>query len=207
MKKVNLLIGALLCVSFSYTQNPVDKEDKTNPIVFIETIFGYAGGNAHGPTLGAEINYQLQKNLFSLRYIYQTRFNFDFAILGLVGLPIITNDLNINELSALYGYRNVTDGHSWSFSGGLSTNFVSYKTRTDVMITRDFEVYMGFPFEINIKWFKKEKKRFRAYYGLIPIGKPTSFGRSVGFKFYGNIGKMSYVGLGLNYGFGWHKRY
>jgi len=60
---------------------------------------------------------------------------------------------------------------------------------------------------VNVKWFKKEKKRFRAYYGLIPIGKPTSFGRSFGFKLYGNIGKLSYVGIGINYGFGWHKRY
>ena len=207
MKIKLLLICTLCCALFGYAQDTPNVEDNSNPILFLESIFGYAGGSAHGPTIGAELNYQQRKNVFSLRYIYQTRFNFDFAILGLVGFPIITNDLNINEISALYGYRTIKDGHSWSFSGGVSANIATYKTKNDGVISKDYETFAGFPFEINIKWFKKEKKRFRAYYGLIPIGKPTSFGRSLGFKFYGNIGKVSYVGVGLNYGFGWHKVY
>lgn len=207
MKNKLLLICVLCCTSVGYTQDSIQKSEKPNPVLFIESIVGYAGGSAHGPTIGAELNYQQRKNLFSLRYIYQMRFNFDFAVLGFVAFPIVTKDLNINEISALYGYRTIKDGHSWSFSGGVSTNIASYKYKNDGVTSKDYETFLGFPFEINIKWFKKEKKRFRAYYGLIPIGKPTSFGRSVGFKFYGNIGKVSYVGFGLNYGFGWHKSY
>ena len=60
----------------------------------------------------------------------------------------------------------------------------------------------------KVKWFKAEKSRFRAYYGLIPIGKrKISFGRSVGFKLTANIAKNNYVGLTFTYGFGWHKKY
>ena len=201
------LACAVICATLVFSQESDVENQKSNPIFYAEAIMGYAGGSAHGPTIGVEFNYQIKKNLLSLRYIYQTKYNFDYGVVGFLAFPIITKDLNLNELSVLYGGRTVNDGHSWSFSGGLSSNFAIYKVRGDVNNHKNSEFFLGFPFEINIKWFKKKKKRFRAYYGLIPVGKPTSFGRSLGFKLYGNIGKVSYVGLGFNYGFGWHKTY
>jgi hypothetical protein len=62
------------------------------------------------------------------------------------------------------------------------------------------------PIELNFKWFKSKKKRYRIY-GIIPVGEPTSFGRNFGFKLVGNISKNSFVGLGIVYGFGIHKKY
>ena len=129
------------------------------------------------------------------------------ALLSLTGIPFLVENLNSNEISLLYGKRFIKDGHSWSFSGGVSANYALYKRRVDGVNQRASEAFVGFPLEINIKWFKKKKKRFRAWYGIVPIGKPTAFGRSLGFKLYGNLGKLSYIGIGLNYGFGWHKKY
>jgi hypothetical protein len=58
-----------------------------------------------------------------------------------------------------------------------------------------------------MSFFKTKKERFRIFYGLIPVGEPTSFGRAFGFRLYANIAKNSYVGLGLTFGLGWHKIY
>lgn len=67
---------------------------------------------------------------------------------------------------------------------------------------------IGFPFEVNIKWFKNVKRRYRAYYWLIPLGhKKVAFGRSFGFKLVGNISKTNYFGLAFNFGLGTHKKY
>ena len=189
----------LVCVLTTFFLNAQDstKVKKTNPIVFAEVVLGSAVGNAHGSTWGFTANYQNKKELYTLRFINQTKLNFEGFFLI---IPIYNSELNIYELSSMYGRRKIIDNKSLSYSVGLSYNFVDIKNVANTN-------YFGVPFEMNIKWFKKKKKRFRSYFGLIPIGKPSSFGRSLGFKLYGNIGKFSYVGLGLNYGFGFHKLY
>lgn len=66
--------------------------------------------------------------------------------------------------------------------------------------------YVGVPFEVAINWFKPEKRRVKIY-GLIPVGPATALGGSIGFKFFGNVSQNSYAGLGLTYGFGYHRKY
>lgn len=206
---LTVVFSILLFVTSAYSQQEKDSLNvgKDNPIVFAEVIMGIAGGSASGPTVGMTANYQEAKSLYTFRYIYQYELKSAYAAFSFVGFPFFINKRHVNEFSLLYGRRTIKDGRSYSFSGGISFNSVIYNKSQNNAAYLDDTTFVGFPFEVNIKWFKKEKKRFRAYYGLIPIGKPTSFGRSLGFKLYGNFGKLSYVGIGINYGFGWHKRY
>lgn len=192
---------------FSQDGNQTNSTEKNTPILFAEMIIGWAGGSASGPTIGTTVNYQKEKHLFSVRYINQIDFSFDVVPIGFVPFPVLSEELRLNEFSALYGRRNYKEGRSFSYSAGISFNHASYRAFEGNIDFKQNETFFGFPFELNLKWFKAKRKRFRAYYGIIPIGKPTSFGRSVGFKFYGNIGKFTYVGVGINYGFGWHKKY
>jgi len=207
MKRYLLGFLLLFSLSLSFSQERDTIPKQSNPILYSELIMGYAVGNGKGFTIGGTANYQIKNDLFTLRYLHQTVIGVDTAVLGFTVLPLLTNELKIHEVSILYGKRYIKNGHSFSFSGGLSTNYDVYEIKNNTIKTKTSSQFIGFPFELNIKWFKNEKKRFRAYYGLIPIGKSTSFGRSFGFKLYGNIGRLSYVGLGINYGFGWHKKY
>ncbi|SEP79895.1 hypothetical protein SAMN05421824_0347 [Hyunsoonleella jejuensis] len=191
---------------FSQQQTDSTKQD-VNPISYIEGMFGYAGGSSHGVTLGAQINFQKDKSLYTFRYHNQTRVNYDTAVIGFVAIPYFYSDLKIDEYAFLFGRRFIDKNKSYSFSLGLSSNSQSLKSTLNDEINWTTSNYIGVPFELNIKWFKRKKKRFRAYYGLIPIGKETSFGRSFGFKLYGNIGSISYIGLGITFGYGWHKIY
>lgn len=208
MKRNLSLLVVYFYVSMIYSQTKQDSASvKQNPIVFSELILGLASGSASGFTIGGTLNYQNKKNVYTFRYIEQTDNDIELAVLGFVAFPFITTKSTVHEFSILYGRRFVNDGESFSFSLGISNNTINFRGQSDDGLSVVKDNFFGVPFEVNIKWFKKDKKRFRAYYGIIPIGKPTSFGRSVGFKLYGNIGKISYVGLGINYGFGWHKKY
>ena len=208
MKLILLGIIYLSNLSFCYSQKERDTiPTETNPIIYAELFTGLAGGKGIGFIFGGELNYQDNNDLFTLKYGYQSFANFGAASFGFIGFPTIKPTLKNHEIAILYGQRFIKNGHSWSFSGGISTNYSNVNQIDNDMPTIESRQYFGFPFEVNIKWFKNTKKRFRAYYGIIPIGKPTAFGRSVGFKLYANIGKYSYAGIGINYGFGWHKKY
>lgn len=180
-------------------------QDKTNPIVYSEMFGGYSLGSSEGWTGGLNINYQTKNNLITGRYLGLTKLKHigDFFI-----FPAYVTVESINEFAVLYGKRFVHKGHSLSYSAGIAYIDREFMINHDYNnIVYDNQQSVGFPFEINIKWFKSKKERFRVMYGLIPIGKPTSFGRSIGFKFYGDISKTTFVGLGLTYGLGWHKNY
>ncbi|WP_452219027.1 hypothetical protein [Lacinutrix undariae] len=124
-----------------------------------------------------------------------------------VVIPTFQSKINVDEFSLLYGKRFIKDTYSFSASVGVSLNELVYNSLDNNMNTSTKEQYIGFPFEVNIRLFKRKKERIRVLYGLIPIGKPTSFGRSIGLKLYGNIGRVNYVGLGVNTSLGWHKKY
>lgn len=208
MNKCCITLLTSFVVLSCFSQQRIDSvKQKTNPILYIEGLFGYAGGSVHGVTLGAQANFQKNKNLYTFRYQNQTRVNFDAAVLGFVAIPYFYSDIKIDEYSFLYGRRFIDENKSYSFSIGVSTNVQNLKSTFNDEINWTKSNYIGVPFELNIKWFKRKKKRFRAYYGIIPIGKETSFGRSIGFKLYGNIGDLSYIGLGTTIGYGWHKKY
>tara|TARA_R110000850_G_scaffold147130_1_gene269307 strand:- start:19650 stop:20270 length:621 start_codon:yes stop_codon:yes gene_type:complete len=187
-----------------------EKEETGPPIIFAEILFGGAGKiNGNGGLLyGGELNYQYKKNLFSIRYIENSQLESDVLFLSPVTpFPVLKEKNNNKELSVLYGKRWIYEGSSLSVSGGISRNtYSSNLTDENNQRYKITDTYVGFPLEVNFKWFKSKKKRYRLY-GLIPVGQPTSFGRNFGFKLVGNISKNSFVGLGLVYGFGIHKNY
>jgi len=205
MKKLVLLFFVCL-QAFGQEITEIDSVSKNNPILFSEAYFGGGGSDSGGLLiLGLNLNYQFNKaDLLTARYS------------GLAGgrnyyhlfFPFFVRGESREEFAFLYGKRWVDDNFSWSVSTGVSYTYREYHQKNEGYVEKLNEDYYGVPFEFSIKWFKGEKSRFRAYYGLIPIGKKkVSFGRSVGFKLIGNISKNNYAGVAFTYGFGWHKNY
>ncbi|MCG1035166.1 hypothetical protein [Polaribacter sargassicola] len=201
--KRNILIFTLLFLLFSSALAQTEKDsiiNKTNPILFADISLGYANGALKGVMTGASINYEKNKNLFTFRItsvidLRKVKFFLFFPVFGTIK--------SIDEFSFLYGRRFVNDDFSYHFSVGISHN--TYKLKIDSEETIDY--FVGFPLEIGFSWFKPKKEKFRVLYGLIPVGKPTSFGRSFGVKLYANVAEKTYIGIGLNFGIGWHKKY
>jgi hypothetical protein len=189
--------------------------EKSNPIIFGEYLSGVGKGNSAGIYVGGSLNYQHQKHLFTLRYILFEGFENskvkDRDLSYLFIFPAYPNVEKINDYSVLYGNRYINGGLSYSWSAGLGIvnhQQKHYIEELDKYSGWENQTNIGVPIELSIKWFKSEKKRFRAPCGLIPITRnKVAFGRSIGFKFIGNISKNSYFGLGISYGFGTHKDY
>lgn len=131
------------------------------------------------------------------------------AMIGpVIGLPVFRRNEQIGDFGLLYGKRWISGGLSLSASAGVS--YVRYEhleyAGEDYYLKK--QNLIGMPFELNFKFFKKEKRRLRLYCGIIPVTKQkVAFGRSIGFKLTGNISKANYIGFGISYGFGCHKKY
>jgi hypothetical protein len=185
--------------SSAIAQEKLDSiKPKQNPIVFGDFFIGYSNSGKTAATIGLNINYQSKNDLFTFRTSETTSID---RIDWLYIFPVSIVRNTTTEYALLYGKRYIEDGLSYHFSGGISYN-INEDVNYDIK-TRDN--FVGFPLEIGMNFFKSKKEKFRVFYGLIPVGKPTSFGRSFGFKLYANIAKKSYVGLGLSFGLGWHK--
>lgn len=181
-------------------------QQKNNPILFSEVLVGHSWGSAGGFSGGAALNFQSHRSLFTLRFLGTTKLDSKVAS-PLIPIPIIEQRSSLEETSLLYGWRFIDNASAYSFSVGCSYNAF----RRQVLDNNNQKVwktsfYAGVPFEANVKWFKAKKERFRIY-GLIPVGKPTAFGGSFGFKLFGNISENSYGGLSIVYGLGFHKKY
>lgn len=203
MKKLVLLTLFILLV-FSTVKAQEKKHNipkKPNPIIFADIGLGITNGYLRGLTGTFSLNYQTKNNLFTFKSLELVqKDSVDFFII----FPVNIELSKINEYSFLYGKRYIEDGYSYHFSGGVSYNIYK-QIKNDTVLSR--ESFWGFPLEFGISWFKSKKKKIGLLYGLIPVGKPTSFGRSIGFKLHVNIAKKTYVGLALNYSLGWHKVY
>lgn len=183
---------------------------KSPPILYGEILFGMGVFDNNGSFMcDVGLHYQKKKHLLSLKYTENYAFNFKaipFTPFLVFLLPV---DKGKNsEVSFLYGRRWIDKWASLNLSGGVSLNNFSLKyqnSSNEIATMRD--TYVGFPYEISIKFFKAKKRRFRAPYWLIPIGKAGSFGRSVGLKIFGNFSKRNYVGFGCSWGFGFHRKY
>ena len=199
MNKI-ILFSLLFLLNFSFVIAQ-EKQDslrvQTYPILFTGMNLGYVSGGLKGLNASFDVNYQIKDNLFTFKYA--TIMEPDVGVLFFI--PFVKINVVIDQFSFLYGKRFVVNNFSYHFSAGIS-----YSNAINKRIDEKYN-YFGFPIEIGTNWFHSKKRRFRILYGLIPIGKPTGFGRSVGFKLHANIAKESYVGLGLNFGIGWHKKY
>lgn len=211
MNHFKLLVLLFFCIKF-YSQNVEIDSIKQNPIVFGE-IYGGIGGSTDGSFLffGGNINYGFNNtDLISLRFTGFGTQKRENLIIAYVAYPLFVRKNYTYEYAFLYGKRFVYKNKSFSISSGVSINDVyTYDhSESENIYYKNNHINIGIPIELNIKWFKKEKKPFRAYYGVIPTGKRNvSFGRSVGFKLIGNFSKTQYLGLGITYGLGWHKKY
>ncbi|MGC4041051.1 MAG: hypothetical protein QM710_09790 [Flavobacterium sp.] len=126
----------------------------------------------------------------------------------IVGIPYYNRRERIVDYGLMYGKRWIWGGVSLSASVGVSYNQHEYLEKIDEDYFVQKEDFFGTPFEVNVKFFKKQKRRYRAYYGLIPVTRrPVAFGRSIGLKFVANWSKTSYTGLGISLGLGTHKKY
>ena len=204
IKKLVLLLFVVVSHSL-YCQDTT----RTNPILFAELVFGGGGsfGEYSGFLYGGTANYQFENSLFTIRYIENPEFKFNPTLLApTVQFPYVASKMGNTEIAILYGKRIIRDFVSYSFSAGLSNNNFQSKYRDENnQIYKYNKVHYGFSYEINIKWFNSKKERYRIYM-LVPVGKPTSFGRSIGFKLLGNISNHSYLGFAVTYGFGYHKK-
>lgn len=179
-------------------------QENSNPIVFADLIIGYSNGSSKGMTGGASINYQTKNNLFTYRFIEVSEIRYEGI---LIFIPILTTVETIKENAFLFGKRIVEDNMSYSYSVGISYVEREFLVDSSNNVLRyDSSENIGLPFEFNIKWFNSKKERYRIYQ-LIPVGNPTSFANSIGFKFYGSISKTSFFGVGITFGLGWHKNY
>jgi hypothetical protein len=182
-------------------------QEKTNPIVFLDLNIGYVWGGSSGFINGTSLNYQVKDNLFTIRTTQLIDSNLD-VLSPYLPLPVFEVKETLMEYGLLYGKRYVYDNKSLSFSAGIA--LVERQLCSNVEgVSSDFlekTNSIGFPFEVNIKWFKSDKEKYRIY-GIVPVGKATSFGNSFGFKLIGNISKTSYVGIELSFGLGFHKAY
>lgn len=184
----DLLMTACMLLVFTVTSAQVVNPSK--PIVFGEIFTGITLGNSTGFALGTEVNLQSQASLFSARYMSMFNRRQSASSQNSASSEPTTSD----EISALYGYRRIIDGHSWSLSAGISyVNFKSsYSLLNDSGNSGLNQQYLGFPIELNIKWFKHKSSGQRL------------FGTSFGLKFFGLIAKNSYAGLGIGFGIGSH---
>lgn len=194
----------LFCL-FSLSVYSQEISNSKEPIIFGELLLGGAGEvkGEGGFLYGVTLNYQHENDLFSIRLLefLQLEWDWEFFL-----IPIVKEKISQKEIALLYGKRWIYDNYSLSASGGVSWNNYSDNLMNNGNKRVDTN-YLGFPLELNFKLFKSRKERYRIIYGMIPIGKPTSFGRSFGFKLVGNISKNSFIGFGVTIGLGIHKKY
>jgi hypothetical protein len=175
-------------------------EKKPNPVLYYEGLLGHSWGESGGFSGGAQLNYQTNKNLLTLRYNGTIKMRWESFF-----KPEPVRELE--EFSFLYGFRYINGGISFSPSVGLSYNvFSRYLKDENLQEYTEITRYLGVPYEINVKFFKGKKKPYHIY-SVIPVGPPTAFGRSIGFKIFGNFSKTRYGGFGLTFGYGLHKVY
>jgi hypothetical protein len=182
---------------------------KTNPIIYADFLFGgsNSGNEVNGLTLGFGVNYQINKDLLTFRTTYIAEKNDDAGLAAILIFPMYIGGDSMNEFALLYGKRFIFNSSALSVSVGVSTNLLKYTNVINNESLKFRKSYVAIPFELNFHLFKGEKRRFRVLYGIIPIGKPTSFGRSFGVKLFGSFGTYNYFGIGINLGLGWHKNY
>lgn len=206
-----LLVTILMATNlFAQDTLKVAEPLKSNPIIFCDFDLGFGRANQAGWGIGASVNYQFYKNdLLTARIRIFDAYDAEYVPLGpILVLPIFEKDENIVDCGLLYGKRWIFGGTSISVSTGVSAIKYQYSQVVNETVFRKKEALLGIPFEVNLKFFKKVKRRYRAYYWLIPTGKEkVAFGRNFGLKLAGTISKANYFSIGFSFGLGTHKKY
>lgn len=214
MKKLLFTCIILCFLQNSYSQNTLNTNKtstpkKDNPILFLDVLVGFGGAfnEFSGFDAGVSANYQNENNLYTFRYNHIEEIKTKVIQIGYGAVPVFATDHTNDEYALLYGKRYIFNNTAVSFSGG--PGLYSYTQNLEDNTGDIYEKtssHISFAYEITIKWFKGKRKPYRIY-NIIPVSKPTSFGHGIGFKLVGNFSKYSYIGFGLSYGWGWHKKY
>ncbi|WP_347173552.1 hypothetical protein [Polaribacter uvawellassae] len=202
MKKKTLTIIFIVFTVFCYSQ---DKKEG-NKIFFVDFFVGgstYSNGNVNS---GLSINFQNNKDLFTFRTSNSKKLQDNATVIfWLLPFSFSATPKNSQEYSFLYGKRFIKNDFSYSTSIGVS--LIKHNTIDPIFQEiGSSESTLGIPLEFNLRWFRGDKKANKLL-GLIPISKETGFGASSGLKLFATISKKSYVGLALNFGFGYYKDY
>lgn len=209
----NLLILILFLAFYSkgLSQDSLTSEEPT--IMYADFFLGSAKlGGEDGVVFGAELCHQYKNRLLTARITVNPRKTIDGRILWIFN-NVSERRVDI-ETAFLYGFREIEKGASWNASVGLSFNRYTkrnYPQNSPEIVTA--YSYVGLPYEFSFKLFKAKKRRYWMVIPLgpipipFPVGKPTVFGRGVGFKFFGNLSKRSYFAFGISYGWGVHRKY
>lgn len=187
----------LLIVFIASVSSKAESQDTTKqyPILFAQAFFGPAWGN-YDYLMGAALNYQVEQHLFTTRYVY-ARERKEYRSSDV-------DESTLHEVALLYGWRLLEKNVSYSFSLGGSYSWYTESRRNRYQVITQEARYWGVPFEANVLLFKAKRKRFRLL-GLLPVGRPTLFGGSIGVKVAGNFSRYSYAGAGMTYGLGGHQ--
>jgi len=209
MKKIPPLF-LLLFVNLMIAQDSLVVAVKKQPIVFYDFDVSFGGAESAGWGIGATVNYQfLKKDLLTARLRGFASYASEYVLLApTIAFPVLRKEESIVDYGILYGKRWISGGFSFSASAGIAAIRYEYAEQVGEDYFMRKEDLVGIPFELNFKFFKKEKRRLRLYYGLIPVTKKkVAFGRSLGFKLSGTISKANYFSFGISFGMGTHKKY
>jgi hypothetical protein len=198
------LFGAIF-IAFTIICNTQEKK-KGNQIFYVDFLLGGSSISEGSLNSGFALNYQKGKNLFTYRRNQSKKIEGNaFLVFWFLPLEILYTEVNSRENSFMFGRRYIKNGFSYSFSSGISfLKLNEINEITQEIFTKD--TFIGVPLEFSLHWFKKNKEKIKLF-SLIPVGKPTGFGVSTGFKVYATIAKKSYFGAGLTFGFGYYKNY
>lgn len=170
-------------------------KEKSNPIIYAEVFGGFAVVQNIGVAGGGELNYQIEKNLFSFRYTnavgYTRKENYI--------VPTYDKIADNNEFALMYGRRWLKESHSYSVSAGLNYSSFEFINRdSDNNRYSNYKYFYGVPFEANYKWYYSKRRSNLIFNMMIP---------SVGIKLFGSIARNTFVGIGLTLGIGLPKDY
>jgi hypothetical protein len=196
--KSSLFILHLLICSTLFSQ-------KENPIAFFDITIGGAIGQLDGFMINTSVNYQTKHHLFTLRGNYLIEVQAGFVSV-FVPIPIPERTIAAYEIGGLYGFRKEMNSFSYHIAAGVSFNHIKESLENDALVFR--ENLFGVPYEVGFKLYKRKRRPlYLASFIPVEIGPPTALSRSIGLKIIGNFSKRSYIGLGISWGFGFHKAY
>ncbi len=214
MKITFIIASLLLCFAstaqvneneISFNPDTLLKPRKTNPVIFADFTVGGAGGSSKGIFINASLNYEFKKNLITARIGAIDDYNVK-TFSPAIPLPVFELQEEIQEYGLLYGRRIVWPNRAFSFSAGVSLNYRHVLQFENNEWGYDRRYHAGIPFEVSIKWFKRNKSPYHIHC-VLPVGPPTGLAHSFGFKLIGNVSTTTFVGVGLSWGWGWHKNY
>lgn len=192
------ILCALFISTMVFSQQEKDFQKKFHTIISAEVFTGLTGGTFGASPVGYEFTFQKDKHIIQYRHTARWKFARHYYYKSHDTYPYeayYTSDVitqaHIRDYALLYGKRLYMDSNKFfNFLGGVSYNHHKEKSRYWLLGYDSIDDYIGFPFELSIKWFSKER-----------------LGYGAGLKVFGNIAKSYYIGVGFNFGLAWHEKH